>query len=510
MATPVDAALRVHESIEDFHRFDPVILGTFEGRTEVDGECDQFQPDDVTIYAWRQGVKMTADNAHTTTPELEVVGASASGGGGGRPADVDIQTAIKYSLDVPLGSYVVAAINDGPCDGTWKKPTIGPRNAAVTTATLGPGNWVETIDFTLQLYPDILTFTTQGPDTVDIGGSTMLYWDVENASSVEIQPTVGTVGTSGVHSVAPTKETTYELVAKGPGGWQRDSLTVGINPPTIDRFEADDTQVGSGDPVKLTWRTTNATDVSIDPAIKNRGPVQADDYAWDKPTSDTTYKLTAKGPGGQTTDTVTVNVVPAPSVSLSADPSEVLRGHQSATLTWRTTNANTVDVANRSFSDADGQTTVKPTSDTTYTATAKGPGGTATASATVTVTDTLRGTSRVPLVHDPSRTVYGRNIERHYFEQASAGRFISAKNLTNPPVTPEITLVTNVSHVNLAVSHEEPSGVMVGPVRLYSGNSTNAFDGMSMENYWEGWVNVQPTTNLPGTVELAVDWVMRA
>src|ERR1044071_3545604 len=68
--------------------------------------------------------------------------------------------------------------------------------------------------------------------------------------------------------------------------------------------------VDKGQSVSLTWQTTNATDVSID----GIGAVQANGSQQVTPTDSTTYRLTAKGPGGtqEATARVTVNAPQAP------------------------------------------------------------------------------------------------------------------------------------------------------------------------------------------------------
>ena len=76
------------------------------------------------------------------------------------------------------------------------------------------------------------------------------------------------------------------------------SLTA--NPNTIEK----------GHSTTLTWETTNATDVNID----GIGPVQPSGSQEVTPTDSTTYRLTAKGPGGtqEATARVTVTTPPPP------------------------------------------------------------------------------------------------------------------------------------------------------------------------------------------------------
>jgi len=71
------------------------------------------------------------------------------------------------------------------------------------------------------------------PGTLDRGQSTSLQWETKNATSVQIQPAVGTVSTSGSRAVNPTSSVTYVATATGPGGTASDStrITVRIPPP---------------------------------------------------------------------------------------------------------------------------------------------------------------------------------------------------------------------------------------------------------------------------------------
>ncbi|WP_419657892.1 putative membrane protein with YD repeats [Desulfosarcina variabilis str. Montpellier] len=74
-----------------------------------------------------------------------------------------------------------------------------------------------------------------------------------------------------------------------------------------------------------------------------------------------------------------------PRVTFSADPDTILSG-ESATLTWETSDAESVGIDNGIGEvDTNGSTDVFPTETTTYTMTATGPGGTTTAAVTVMV-----------------------------------------------------------------------------------------------------------------------------
>ncbi|MFY9728983.1 MAG: peptidoglycan-associated lipoprotein Pal [Candidatus Acidiferrales bacterium] len=74
--------------------------------------------------------------------------------------------------------------------------------------------------------------------------------------------------------------------------------------PTV-TLTASPTTVNPGASVNLTWSSTNATDLSIDPSV---GKVAVQGSTPVTPTESTTYMITANGPGGTATATARVTV----------------------------------------------------------------------------------------------------------------------------------------------------------------------------------------------------------
>ncbi len=74
-------------------------------------------------------------------------------------------------------------------------------------------------------------------------------------------------------------------------------------------FSAEPTSIQKGQSALLRWQISNATDMSIDQGV---GAVQSSGQRQVYPTDSTTYTLTAKGPGGTSTESVTVNVTTPP------------------------------------------------------------------------------------------------------------------------------------------------------------------------------------------------------
>jgi peptidoglycan-associated lipoprotein len=79
--------------------------------------------------------------------------------------------------------------------------------------------------------------------------------------------------------------------------------------PTINQFTAEPSSIERGQSATLRWSVSNATEISIDPAV---GTVQANGSRTVFPSNSTTYTLTARGEGGSKTATATVNVAAPP------------------------------------------------------------------------------------------------------------------------------------------------------------------------------------------------------
>jgi peptidoglycan-associated lipoprotein len=72
------------------------------------------------------------------------------------------------------------------------------------------------------------------PTIVDRGQSVALQWEARNASSVRIEPELGTVQIQGSRLVNPSSSVTYTATATGPGGSASDTarITVRVAAPT--------------------------------------------------------------------------------------------------------------------------------------------------------------------------------------------------------------------------------------------------------------------------------------
>lgn len=100
-----------------------------------------------------------------------------------------------------------------------KSATVVAPTAPAVTAPAGAKQE------TAKSKPEIVTFRVE-PAAVEPGQSAVLSWNVLAAAAVVIQPDVGNVGAKGRLPIAPTKPTTYRLVATGEGGSVSASATL--------------------------------------------------------------------------------------------------------------------------------------------------------------------------------------------------------------------------------------------------------------------------------------------
>lgn len=71
------------------------------------------------------------------------------------------------------------------------------------------------------------------PRTIERGQSATLTWSTTGATSVTIEPSLGTVPANGSRTVSPFNTTSYVLRATGPGGpAATDTVTVTVNTPS--------------------------------------------------------------------------------------------------------------------------------------------------------------------------------------------------------------------------------------------------------------------------------------
>ena len=159
-------------------------------------------------------------------------------------------------------------------------------------------------------------------------------------------------------------------------------LQEGMGPPAV-TLNSDPDSILLGETSTLTWNTVNAETCLIDQGIGSVDPNGSIDVS---PSETTVYTITATGPGGTASESVSVAVIqPPPTVSINATPDTITFGG-SFTLSWDSTEALSCFIE-PGIGDVEtsGSIILSPIETTTYTITATGQGGTASSTTTVTV-----------------------------------------------------------------------------------------------------------------------------
>jgi len=227
------------------------------------------------------------------------------------------------------------------------------------------------------------------PETINLGESSNLVWTSHDAESVSINNGVGSVALRGTKVVTPYRTTTYTISAVNADGKSESSVTVKVvhsqTIPVIN-VSADPDSIHPGQSSLLTWSTSNAYSLFVDNGI---GSVPPNDYSITvQPAVTTTYMFEAIGPGGTSTASITINVIPEPPyVNITANPINIKPGEKSV-LEWSYAHADTVRIEPVVGDGTQMKSTeVWPSKTTTYVITASGPGGRATARVTVIVSN---------------------------------------------------------------------------------------------------------------------------
>ncbi|MHB8085510.1 MAG: hypothetical protein ACYDHZ_06770 [Dehalococcoidia bacterium] len=249
--------------------------------------------------------------------------------------------------------------------------------------------------------PSIIAFSAS-PSIIEAGGSTILNWNVINATSVNITG-LGPVASSGSMMVTPSSTIMLTLTASNALGttYATTNITVGSGSspspagaiPHISAFYADPPSISAGASTTLTWGTYYATSVYIDNGV---GYVSTNGAAAISPHTTTTYTITAYNSAGSTIATTQVVVAPVampvpyawPAINDFHNSGSVVGsgGVLEAKLYWSVSNADTIVIDHGVGAvGASGSYKVYPVTSTTYTIMASNGGNTVAQTTTVVV-----------------------------------------------------------------------------------------------------------------------------
>lgn len=254
--------------------------------------------------------------------------------------------------------------------------SVSPTESTVYNILIKSGNKSknETLSLTV-IQPDQNIAFSADSYRIGYGASTNLNWNVNNAQSVSIDNGVGSQSLSGLYKVTPNTDTTYTLTAKGFTGISDKTKSVNIvvvPDATINNFTVDNGEISVGDTSTFSWNVSNAESLTLNGESVNK-------TSGTKPVvfstaGSFTYSLQTTSLSGTVanSESKTVNVYNAPSItSFTANPTIIDAG-QPVTLTFNTTNAVYNEI-NGVTMNSNANYVVNPTTTTTYTLLSRNP-----------------------------------------------------------------------------------------------------------------------------------------
>jgi uncharacterized repeat protein (TIGR01451 family) len=221
---------------------------------------------------------------------------------------------------------------------------------------------------------------TANPTIITVGGSSTLSWNTSNGTQVFINNGIGEVSLDGSISVSPLADIIYKLTVLGADNKVANCevpITVSENQvPICELFTATPNSLPyGGGSVALNWSVLNASTATITPTV---GAVSLIGSRSVNVTESTNFILTAIDNDG---DVVTCpasvmvgSLEPKPftcenNVSFSASDNSITKGDE-ITLTWNTTDVDSVFIDGINATTLSGSQKVSPASDITYALTA--------------------------------------------------------------------------------------------------------------------------------------------
>ncbi len=276
------------------------------------------------------------------------------------------------------------------------------------------------------------------PNSIAIGSSSTLTVTYTNANHIWITDQADTIvagtDTTGLtetnnsqtltFSISPSDNITYRAHAEGSGCRAVSAETpviVNYPPPEVIQFSANPSCIIRGQSATLTFQVRYATSIAlvgsdfVQTFPGNSGTTITSGSLVVSPTSDSTYTLTATGPGGTTTATTSITVKQPFTIDRFESNNYCVIPGTAVNLTWANTNAETATITDSTtglsvpVSPSSGSSSFTVSSPTTFTLTVNRTGcfGVETLTRQVTVNTTPSPTAT--FAANPSDIELGNN-----------------------------------------------------------------------------------------------------
>ena len=348
-------------------------------------------------------------------------------------------------------------------------------SSSLASVTTDIPNELRNVSFTISGLNDgcdnVVT-TSDGNSYLRVNGSQGSSLTVKNGDVVQVymtSPVGGSTRTTTVTvrrpSGANAVSSNWSITTTPPP--EKPVVTLSLSPTSI--FE--------GEFSTLSWTSAYATSV----VSSNFNASSLSGSTIVRPTSTTTYTITVSGPGGQTTATATLTVgIKPPTVAISVFPTSIKVG-ESATLSWNTTNAESIISSNFGAVSLSGSIPVRPTSSEQYTLIVSGRGGQATGNASLTVVSTP------PTVTiSASPTSVANNGSTTLTWSSTDATSVSSSNFGAASVNGSITLYNLTSSRTYTITVTGPGGQATATVNVNVQTCTPATSSTAFENYKQG------------------------
>lgn len=281
------------------------------------------------------------------------------------PSSVVLGDELTLEWAVSGAEVVTLTANGTPVDlddaGKQGSLTLSPTESTLFELTgEGEGGRVDAqLLVTVYGLPVIDHFTSDRAEVFRNRAPALLSWKTSSATVLSIADADGELVEVGAEPIAqgsvpvsPSESTSYVMTLVGPGGIVKSApVSVAVRePPPLVELTLDRSQVLEGDAAVLAWVvedfdsfTLTANGVPVELA----GKAGVDSLAV-TPSVTTEYVMTASGPGGETSGTVTVIVVRPPRFVRFSSPRQTEEGEIRVTrgasyvVEWETTDATGV------------------------------------------------------------------------------------------------------------------------------------------------------------------------